>query len=85
MTVKNISNFGESGAGGVGAGPCPVEVVAAEPASYIQCFADEVQAGDMAGLHGFGQDAFGIHATNSDFCLWVAFGSGGSWFPMVEE
>ena len=44
----------EGAAGGDAGGPGPLEVVAAEPAGDVDDLADEVEAGDVAALHGAG-------------------------------
>src|SRR5690606_9452330 len=67
----------EGGAGGVGGGPGPLEVVAAEPAGDVDDFADEVQAGHVPGLHRRRRQAVGIHAAEGDFRGAVALGAAG--------
>ena len=61
-----------------------MEVVAAEPAGYVYDFADEVEAGDLAALHGLCVEFGGVDAAGGDLGLGVAFGSGGRDAPCVE-
>ncbi len=71
--------------GGVGGGPGPLEVVAAQPAGDVDDLADEEEAGDFAGGEGAGVELVGGNAAGGDLRLCVAFGAGGGEGPGVEE
>ena len=71
-------------AGGYAGGPGPLEVVAAQPAGYVYDLADEEEAGDEAGLEGFGVEVAGVYSAGGDFGFGVAFGAGGGDAPGVE-
>jgi len=66
----------EGATGGGGGGPGPLEIEAAEVAGYVDDFADEEEAGDFAGFHGFAGEFGGVHAAGGDFGFFVAFGAG---------
>ena len=71
-------------AGGGGGGPCPLEVEAAQVAGDVDDFADEEEAGDFAGLHGFAGEFVGVDATGGYFGFLKAFGARGADFPGVQ-
>ncbi len=48
---------------GMGGGPGPLEVEAAQMAGYIDDLADEEEAGHAAGLHAGGAEFPGVNAT----------------------
>ena len=81
MRLKALSQ--RASGGGTG-GPGPLEIVAAEMAGDVDDFADEVEAWDLAGFHGFGVEFVGINASGGDFSLFEAFGAGGVDGPGVE-
>src|SRR5271165_4931842 len=53
-------------------------------ASDIDDFADEEEAGDAAGFHGFARELARVHSAGGDFGFFVAFGGGGDESPGVE-
>ena len=53
-------------------------------AGNVDDFADEKEAGDIAGFHGFAGEFAGVHAAGSHFGLFVAFRGGGGNGPGVE-
>ena len=71
-------------AGSNARGPGPLEVIAAEPASNVDDFADEVEPGDDAALHGAGVERVGVDAAGGDLGFGVAFGADGDDAPSVE-
>jgi len=62
-----------------------LEVVATEPASDVDDFADEVEAGDETALHAAGVERLGVYAAGGDFGFVVPFGAGGRDAPVVES
>ena len=66
-----------------GAGPGPLEVVAAQPARHVHHLADEVQAG-LPGLQGLGRQVAGVHPAGGDLGLAVALGAGGHQLPAAS-
>src|SRR6202035_5217952 len=58
--------------------PCPLEVVSAKPSCYVNDFADEVEAGHLATLHGLCIELCSVDAASRYLGLCVALGSGGS-------
>jgi len=61
-----------------------LEVVAAQPARYVDDFSDEIEVGAFFGLHGFGVELVGRDASGGDFGFDVALGAGGGDAPVVE-
>jgi len=61
-----------------------LEIEAAEVASDVDYFADEEEAGDFAGFHGFAGEFGGVDAAGGDFGFFVAFGAGGLDLPRVQ-
>jgi hypothetical protein len=53
-------------------------------AGDVHDFADEVESGDIARLHGLGGEGVGADATCGDFCFVVALGAGWGEGPCVE-
>src|SRR5882724_4565614 len=74
----------EGAAGRGGGGPGPLEIEAAEVAGDVDDFADEEEAGDFAGFHGFAGQFGGVDATGRDFGFFVAFGAGGLDLPGMQ-
>ena len=54
-------------AGAVTGRPCPLEVIAAEPAGHIDHLADEVETRHGAGFHRLGRQGGGIDAAQGNF------------------
>ena len=79
-----VSEVLKGAAGGGAGGPGPLEIVTAETARDIYDFADEIEAGDFAGFHGFGVEFVGVDAAGGDFGFFVAFGAGGMDGPGVK-
>lgn len=65
-------------------GPSPLEIEAAKMTSYIDDFADEVEAVDFAGLHRLGVEFVGVDASGCDFGLFVTIRACGMDGPGVE-
>ena len=61
-----------------------MEVETAEVAGDVDDFADEKEAGDFAGFHGFAGEFGGVYTAGGDFGFFVAFGAGGDDGPVVE-
>lgn len=61
-----------------------MEVVASQPSGDVDYFADEVEAGNSAALHGPGVECGGVDSAGGDFGFVVAFGAGGKDAPCVE-
>ncbi len=61
-----------------------MEIEAAEVAGDVDDFADEEEAGNFAGFHGFAGEFGGVHAAGGDFGFFVAFGPGGVDGPGVQ-
>jgi len=74
----------ERAAGGCGGGPGPLEIEAAEVAGDVDDFADEEEAGDFAGFHGFAGEFGGVDAAGGDFGFFIAFGACGADGPGVQ-
>jgi hypothetical protein len=53
-------------------------------AGDVDDFADEEEAGNIAGFHGFAGKLAGVHAAGSDFSLLVALSGGGTDGPGVQ-
>jgi hypothetical protein len=62
-----------------------LEVEAAEVAGYVNDFADEEEAGDEGGFHGFAGEFAGVDAAGGDFGFFVAFGGGGRDRPGMQK
>ena len=77
-------NLLERSAGGCAGGPRPLEIEATKMARYIDDFADEVEAGDFAGLHRLGVEFVGVDASGCHFGLLVTFRTCGMYGPGVE-
>jgi hypothetical protein len=60
-----------------------LEVEAAEVAGDVNDFADEEEAGDEGGFHGFTGEFAGVDAAGGDFGFFVAFGGSGRDRPGV--
>src|SRR5579871_954505 len=69
---------------GVGGGPGPLKIVAAEVAGDVDNLADEKEAGDIVGLHGFAGKTGGVDAAGGDFGFLVALGARGRYGPGVN-
>ena len=69
---------------GDGAGPGPLEVVAAEPAGDVNDFADEEEARGEFAFEGAGVEFVGGDAAGGDFGFLEAFGAGGGDGPGVK-
>src|SRR5690606_4519485 len=74
----------ERAAAGHGGSPCPLEVVASQPACYVDCFANKVQTGNRTGLHGFLVESARVHAAAHDFGLFVTRGTAGHQPPLMN-
>jgi len=61
-----------------------LEIEAAEVAGDVDYFADEEEAGDLAGFHGFAGEFSGVYAACGDFGFFVAFRAGRVDGPGVE-
>ena len=61
-----------------------MKVISAEPSGDVDDFADEVEAGDFAALHGAGVEGGSVDASGGDLGFVVAFGAGGEDAPGVE-
>ena len=61
-----------------------MEVEAAEVAGDVDDFADEEEAGDATGFHGFAGEFASVHAAARNFRFFVAFGEGGGDLPRVK-
>ena len=73
MRREMLQRSSRRGAGG----PCPLKIKAAEMAGYVDDFADEEQATDLAAFHGLGGEFIRVYAAGGDFGFVIAFGSGG--------
>lgn len=65
-------------------GPGPLEVVSTQPPGYVDDLADEVETGDLAGLHGLCVELCCIDASCCYLCFGVALRAGGGELPCVE-
>ena len=65
----------------MGAGPGPLEVVAAQPAGDVHHLANAVQAGLGLGFHGLLRERARVHATQRHLGLLVALGACGHQLP----
>ena len=61
-----------------------MKVVASEPTGDVDDLSDEEEAGDSAGLHGFGVQLCGVDSAGGNFGFAIAFGASGGNAPGVE-
>jgi len=61
-----------------------LEIEAAEVAGDVDDFADEEEAEDFAGFHGFAGEFSSVDAAGGDFGLFVTLGAGGLDLPRVQ-
>ena len=68
----------------MGAGPGPLEVVAAQPAGHVHHLADEIQAGLLARLQRLRREVARVDAAHGDLGLGIALGAGGRELPALQ-
>ena len=65
-------------------GPCPLEIITAEPTGHINTFTDEIEAGYGFRRHAAGIETGRVHAAERDFRRAIAFGPGGLDLPVLH-
>jgi len=68
----------------VAARPCPLEIVAAQPAGDIHDLTDEVETWDLPTLERLGGEFGGVHPAERHLGLGIAFIAGGLDLPRLQ-